>query len=65
MIYICERCGAEFEEPGYESFCYEDEYGVSSMFSTRHYGEYQVCPECGCPSIECSFKDEDEEECEE
>ena len=64
MIYICERCGAEFEEPDTESFCYEDECGVSSMFSTRHYGETEVCPECGSPSIERSYKDEDEEESE-
>lgn len=64
MSYQCERCGEIFDDPEYVTFCYEDEYGVSSMFPNRTYGEYAVCPNCGSEEIEeyCEPDEDDEEE---
>lgn len=51
-MFRCIKCGVMFEEPDSRRFCYEEEYGVSSMFSSRNYGHYDVCPECGSENIE-------------
>lgn len=51
-MYRCESCQKMFEDPDSETFCYEDYYGVSSMFQNRYYGTYAVCPECGSEEIE-------------
>lgn len=60
-MYKCPECGAIFEEPVYETVCYEELYGVGSMFSDRHYGTFANCPECGgAINIEEDAYDEDD-----
>ena len=46
-MYKCPECGAIFEDPEYETVCFEELYGVGSMFPDRHYGTFANCPECG------------------
>lgn len=46
-MYKCNDCGALFEEPHAETFCYEEELGVASLFSDKHYGIRKSCPYCG------------------
>ena len=48
-MYKCRECGATFEEPVCETVCFEEIYGVGSMFMDRHYGTFTNCPECGMP----------------
>lgn len=48
-MYRCRECGKIFDEPDYIERCYEDMYGVGSMFSDRHYAVYPECPYCGAP----------------
>ena len=45
-MYKCPECGAIFEDPEYETVCFEELYGVGSMFSDRHYGTIANCPYC-------------------
>ena len=59
-MYKCPECGAIFEEPEYETVCYEELYGVSSMFYDRHYGTFANCPECG-GAIDIEYDIYDEE----
>ena len=59
-MYKCPECGAIFEEPEYETVCYEDIYGVGSMFPDRHYGTFANCPRCG-GSIDIEYDTWDEE----
>lgn len=61
-MYRC-SCGAMFAEPDYLEVCYEDYYGVSSMFPNRNYGTFAVCPECGSDDLEEIFCDEVCEDC--
>ena len=62
-MYKCRECGATFEEPVYETVCFEEIYGVGSMFMDRHYGTFTNCPECGMPiNIEEDAFDEDDAE---
>ena len=49
-----------FEEPEYETVCFEELYGVGSMFSDRHYGTFASCPRCG-GSIDIEYDTWDEE----
>ena len=66
MAYKCPECGAVFEEPEYETVCFEELYGVGSMFPDRHYGTFANCPECGgAIDIEYDIYDEEEDEYEE
>ena len=51
-MYKCARCGEIFDEPEYKEFCFESYYGVSSMFSDKHYGTAPICPNCGTEDIE-------------
>lgn len=51
-MYRCRECKMTFEYPDYVEICFEDEYGVSSMFSTRNYGVVAQCPYCGHPVYE-------------
>ena len=60
MSYKCPECGVIFEEPEYETVCFEDLYGVSSMFPDRHYGTFASCPRCG-GSIDIEYDTWDEE----
>ena len=65
-MYKCRECGAVFEEPVYETVCFEELYGVGSMFSDRHYGTFANCPHCGGSiDIEYDIYDEEEDENEE
>lgn len=59
-MYKCPECGAIFEEPEYETVCYEEIYGVGSMFPDRHYGTFANCPRCG-GSIDIEYDTWDEE----
>ena len=66
MSYKCPECGAIFEEPEYETVCFEELYGVGSMFPDRHYGTFASCPRCGeAIDTEYDIYDEDEDENEE
>lgn len=58
-MWVCDNCGAEFDEPEQEQESYENYYGVSSMFSDRHYFTLQVCPNCGSEDI---VEEDDEDE---
>lgn len=60
-MYKCPECGAIFEEPVFETICYEEIYGVGSMFADRHYGTITNCPECGM-AIDIEYDIYDEEE---
>lgn len=60
-MYKCPECGAIFDEPEYETVCFEELYGVGSMFSDRHYGTFANCPHCG-GSIDIEYDIYDEEE---
>ena len=60
-MYRCPECGAVFEEPEYETVCFEELYGVGSMFQDRHYGTFANCPECG-EAIDIEYDIYDEEE---
>lgn len=53
----CDNCGARFEEPELERVCWEDYYGVSSMFPNSNYGEIAVCPNCCSEDI---YEEEEE-----
>ena len=59
-MYKCPECGAIFEEPEYETVCFEELYGVGSMFTDRHYGTFANCPQCG-GSIDIEYDIYDEE----
>ena len=59
-MYKCPECGAIFEEPVYETVCFEELYGVGSMFSDRHYGTFANCPRCG-EAIDIEYDIYDEE----
>lgn len=60
-MYRCPECGAVFEEPEYETVCFEELYGVGSMFADRHYGTFANCPECGS-AIDIVYDTYDEED---
>lgn len=57
-MFFCNDCGAIFEEPEYERVCWEDYYGVSSMFNNYNYGDVEVCPECTSEDIEEYYGEE-------
>lgn len=62
-MYRCRECGEIFEEPEFETVCFEEIYGVGSMFGDRHYGTFASCPKCGeAIDIEYDTYDEDEDD---
>ena len=61
MAYKCPECESVFEEPEYETVCFEELYGVGSMFNDRHYGTFANCPHCG-GSIDVEYDIYDEED---
>ena len=63
-MYKCPECGSVFEEPEYETVCFEELYGVGSMFMDRHYGTFANCPKCG-EAIDIEYDTYDEEEVDE
>lgn len=60
----CMDCGEVFEEDEvvYERVCWEDYYGVSSMFRNKNYGSIATCPCCGSEELEEYYDDDEEEE---
>lgn len=60
-MYKCEMCGSMFSEPGSETVCAEDYYGVSSMFSNRNYISFDVCPHCGSEDFRSYSEDADDD----
>lgn len=60
MAYKCPECEEIFDEPEYETVCFEELYGVGSMFPDRHYGTFANCPECG-GAIDIEYDIYDEE----
>lgn len=59
-MWKCDNCGALFDEPEVERESYEGYYGVSGMFSDRHYFSIEVCPSCGSEDIDSYCEEEDE-----
>lgn len=66
-MLICCECGHIFSEDDleYERVCWEDYYGVGSMFPNKNYGEIPICPECGSDELGDYYEDEDDGEEEE
>ena len=50
-MYQCEECRVTFEEPKYKRICFEIEYGVASLFESRHYHRIECCPNCESQEI--------------
>lgn len=50
-MHKCLECGAIFEEPIYKTKCFEVEYGVASLFSSRHDYKAECCPNCDSEDI--------------
>lgn len=64
-MYKCPECGEIFEEPNYMEVCWEDYYGVGSMFPNRTYGTITQCPCCGeaiNTDDDIYYEEEDEDE---
>lgn len=59
-MWVCDNCGAMFDEPELEKDTYENYFGVSSMFSNSHSMTLEVCPSCGSEDIASYCEDEDE-----
>ena len=59
----CTECGEIFDEDEAveERVCWEDYYGVSSMFQSKNYGSITTCPYCGSEGLEDYWEDDDEE----
>lgn len=60
-MWVCDNCGAMFDEPELENDTYESYYGVSSMFSNSHSMMLEVCPCCGSEDIASYCEDADED----
>lgn len=64
-MYRCRSCGCRFEKPDYMEICWEDYYGVGSMFPNKNYGVVAECPNCGsddiCETYEGDEEDDDDE----
>ena len=59
-MYRCPECGRTFDYPDYVEVCFEDLYGVGSMFRDQHYTTFANCPRCGeAIDIECDIYDEE------
>ena len=61
-MYKCNNCRSEFEEAAEKRICFEQEYGVANLFSSRSYTNIYVCPCCGDEDIheleQCSVCEE-------
>ena len=60
-MYRCCLCGSYFSEPDTERVCWEDYYGVGSMFPNSNYGTIEVCPCCGHDEFDSFCEEEDKE----
>lgn len=63
-MFICCNCKEviDDDEVKYEEVCWEDYYGVGSMFPDRHYGEFAICPYCGSDELDDYFESDDDDE---
>lgn len=61
-MWVCDNCGAMFDEPELEHDTYENYCGVGGMFSNSHDLLLEVCPSCGSEDIASYCEDEDETE---
>lgn len=59
-MWVCDNCGAVFEEPDFTEYYAEDYFGVASMFNDFHTMVVRECPECGSSDIDECSKDDDE-----
>lgn len=59
-MFECEECGKRFEEPKKKQITFEEFYGVSNLFESRHRTSINVCP--GCESEDIKEIEEDLEE---
>lgn len=50
-MYICEKCGNEFDEPKLKKTTYENFYGVSDEFLSETTMIMNVCPKCESDDI--------------
>ena len=60
VMWVCDNCGAMFDEPELVRDTYESYFGVSSMFSNSHTMTLEVCPSCGSEDIASYCEDDDE-----
>lgn len=61
-MFVCEMCGSVFSEPDSATYCYEEYYGVGSMFPNKNYGHYDICPYCGSEEIDSYYEENDDED---
>jgi hypothetical protein len=67
VTYVCEDCGGVFEGnevvKSIRTGSYESDYGVSNLFSNRHYysEELDLCPYCLSARI-YEYEEEEEED---
>ena len=62
-MLICNKCGQILSEDEleYERVCWEEYYGVGSMFPNKNYGDISICPECGSDDLD-EYHEDDEAE---
>lgn len=66
-MMICNNCGEIFDDDAvvYETVCWEDYYGVGSMFQNKNYGTMATCPCCGSDDLDDYWEDDEEDDDEE
>lgn len=65
-MLVCNKCGQVLSEDEleYERVCWEEYYGVGSMFPNKNYGDIPICPVCGSDDLEKYIEEDYEEEAE-
>lgn len=58
-MWVCEECGARFDEPDSIRYNIDDYNGVSDLFGNWQYGHYDACPYCGSEEINSYSEDEE------
>lgn len=63
-MLVCNTCGQVLSEDEleYERVCWEEYYGVGSMFPNKNYGDIGVCPVCGSDNLDEYFEDDEDDE---
>ncbi len=51
-MYKCNNCNSSFEEANRKNICFEEHYGVGTLFVSRNYTDMFVCPNCEDEDIE-------------
>lgn len=59
-MYVCDNCGARFEEPEQERTTYEHYFGAEWSGGIPYV--YEVCPDCGSEDFEEIDEEEEEDE---